>query len=323
MAMWSEILGHKRQIDQLKKALTTQKIPNAYLFCGLKGIGKGTVAQVFAQALLCGKSPDACSACVSCTKIKNRQHPDVFFVEAKKDRILIEQIRQLRQDLQFHPLEGSHKIAIIDDAETMTESAANSLLKILEEPPPRTFFILVSSLPHRLLPTIRSRCRQMPFSPLTKEEVKVYLKKSLKIDENNLGRMAAISQGSIGSVAVMDEKFMEDVLDRFKGITGNANTADIISLASIWSQEEERVLLILDLLAGFYRDVLYDRLTGGKTQNANVRAGSRTAADHLRKRSLSRLENDFFSIMKTRDILANTTANKQLLFEQLLFSLTG
>lgn len=321
--MWSEILGHKKQIDQLKKALATRKIPNAYLFCGLKGIGKSTAALVFAQALFCEKSPEACGVCVSCTKIKSRQHPDVFFVEAVKDRILIDQIRQLKQDLQFHPLEGSHKMVIIDDAETMTESAANSLLKILEEPPPQTFFILVSSLPHRLLPTIRSRCHQMPFSPLTRQDVKTYLKKRFEIDEKNLNRMTAISQGSVGSVAAMDEKFMEDVLDRFTSITGNANTADIISIASTWSQEEERLLLILDLLAGLYRDVLYDRLTGSQTPGIDARIGGGAALAHLRKRSPSRLENDFFSIMKTRDVLANTTANKQLLFEQLLFTLTS
>jgi DNA polymerase-3 subunit delta' len=321
--MWSHIYGHRRQIDQLKKALTTGKIPNAYLFCGLKGIGKGTTALAFAQALFCGKSPEACGVCVSCVKIKNRQHPDVFFVEAKTSKILIEQIRQLKQDLQFHPLEGSYKLAIIDDAETMTESAANSLLKMLEEPPPRTFFILISSLPHRLLPTIRSRCRQIVFPPLTKEEVKSYLQKQLETGEKNSDRLAAISQGSIGSVSALDEKFMEDVLDRFRSIMGNANAADIISLASVWSEEEDRVLLILDLLAGFYRDILCDRIAGPGTRNAGASGISGIAPSNLKKRPVARLEADFLSIMKARDVLAGTAANKQLLFEQLLFTLTG
>ncbi len=323
--MWSEIVGHKKQIEELKRTIVSHRIPNAFLFSGFKGIGKYLTACTFVQAVYCRESPDVCGVCISCAKIKKKQHPDVFFVEAKTNKILIEQIRQLNQNLQFHPLEGLYKAAIIDDADEMTDAAANSLLKLLEEPPPRTFFILVSSFPHSLLPTIRSRCRHLAFSPLTKEEVMCYLKRKIGIGEENAKAMAALSQGSIGSIAMLDDKFMEDVLTRFKSIVTNANTADIISLASLWSQDEERFLLILDLLAVFYRNIIFhirNFAHKGEEKEIILNMG-RTALERLKGKSIEQLEDDFVLIMKTRDIMAKTTANKQLMFEQLLFTLTA
>lgn len=311
--MWSKVLGHKRQIEQLKRIAESGQIPPAYLFSGLDGIGKYLIATVFAKSLFCSNSPEVCEKCTACSKIENRLHPDVFFIEPKKDRILIDQIRDLKKDLQFHPLEGRLKLTIINDAEKMTDSAANSLLKILEEPPSKTHFILVSAFPNRLLPTIRSRCQHITFSPLTKDQVSDYLMNNIDGDEKIIEKIALISQGSIGAVRMMDGEFMEEVWDRFENLLAGANTADIISLAEIWAKEEDRAHLVLDLLASFYRNILYERSIGGKGLAKNM----------LAKRPLRRLENDFLAITNARYALLNTTANKQLLFEQLLFTLTS
>lgn len=318
--MWSKVLGHKRQIEQLKRIVKTGQIPSAYLFSGLDGIGKELVATTFAKSLFCTESPEACGKCVACSKIENHQHPDVFFIERKKGRILIDQIRELQQRLQFHPLEGQLKIAIINNAETMMDSAANSLLKILEEPPSKTHFILVSAFPNRLLPTIRSRCQHISFSPLAKKEVAAYLKSNMEGDEETMSRLADISQGSIGAVEMMDSEFMEQVWERFENLLAGANTADIISLSESWSKEEDRAHLVFDLLASFYRSILYERLTGEEYPNIsrNIKLGK-----FLAKRPTRHLENDFLVITNTRYALLNTTANKQLLFEQLLFTLTS
>ncbi len=295
--MWPQIIGHKRQLDQLQRTIRTKQLPNAYLFSGLKGIGKSLIAKTFAKSLFCENTPDVCDTCGPCIKIQNRTHPDVFFIEPLKDRILIDQVRELQQNLQFHPLEGLFKIIIVDDAENMTEAAANSLLKILEEPPSHTHFVLISAQARRLLPTIRSRCRQVGFSPLLVSEVQnVLVSTGLKQDQAQ--KLAHISQGSIGAVAAADEEFMAEVLERFQSIVNKANAADIIALAEIWAKEKQRTGLILDLLASYFRDALQSNPD-------------------------QRLENNFFKVVKTKEIMLNTTANKQLLFEELLFNLTS
>lgn len=299
--MWTTIIGHQRQIEQLKKVLESGHFPNAYLFSGLSGIGKRFVAGVFVSAMFCKKSPGACGVCIPCSKIKNRSHPDVFFIEPVTERILIEQVRTLQQNLQYHPLEGDKKVALIDDADRMTEAAANSLLKILEEPPQKTHFILISAYPHRLLPTIRSRCRQVVFPPLSEDNVVGYLSGQKGFDQKCGRQIAKISQGSIGAVARLDPEFMEEILGRLKNLLKSANAADIISTAEIWSKDSERTTLIVDLVVSFYRDIL---CAGG---------GSRSAV---------RLEKDIKAVIGARDALG-TTANKQLLFEQLLFTLTA
>jgi DNA polymerase-3 subunit delta' len=314
--MWSTILGHKRQIAQLRKALETKRLPHAYLFSGLSGTGKKLVAEAFVSAIFCAKDPDPCGTCVPCIKIKNRSHPDVFFIEPRTEKILIEQMRELQHDLQFHPLEGDAKVAVIDDADVMTEAAANSLLKILEEPPQKTHFILITAFPHRLLPTIRSRCQQIVFSPLASDDVANYLMEQKGLDEKQAGRIARISQGSIGSVAGMEPEFIEGVMESLKNLFGRANSADIISTAEGWSKDLERPHLILDLMVSFYRDILYFRAT-----NSDSGMIHKELTSTLKGRPTPRIEADLRAIAGARNAI-QTSANKQLLFEQLLFTLT-
>jgi DNA polymerase-3 subunit delta' len=315
--MWSTILGHKRQIDQLKRALSGGCLPNAYLFSGPSGIGKRLVADVFASAIFCADSHSACGKCVPCTKIKNRSHPDVFFIEPATEKILIDQVRELQQNLKYHPLESDAKLAIIDDADLMTEAAANSLLKILEEPPQVTHFILVSAFPHRLLPTIRSRCQKIIFSPLAEGEVVSYLMDKRGFDEKNARRIARISQGSIGAVALLDPEFIEEVLGRLKTLLKSANSSDVIATAEVWSKEGEKTTLIVDLIVSFYRDALYRQEAGSDTGLMHAEWAS-----VLENQPAGTLEDKLRTAASARDALA-TAANKQLLFEQLLFTLTS
>lgn len=313
--MWSTILGHKRQIDQLKRALSGDCLPNAYLFSGLSGIGKRLVADVFASAVFCADSHKACGKCTPCIKIKNRSHPDAFFIEPKTEKILIDQVRELQQNLQYHPLESDAKLAIIDDADLMTEAAANSLLKILEEPPKVTHFILISAFPHRLLPTIRSRCQKIIFSPLAESDVVAYLMDKRGFDEKNAKKIARISQGSIGAVALLDPEFIEEVLGRLKTLLKSANSSDIIATAETWSKEGEKATLIVDLIVSFYRDALYRRSTNSDLMHAEW-------IGVLENKPTGKLEDNLRAVAGVRDALL-TAANKQLLFEQLLFTLTG
>jgi DNA polymerase-3 subunit delta' len=319
--MWSNILGHHRQVEQLKRALEIGRIPNAYLFAGLDGIGKRLVAMTFISALLCEQTPKACGACVPCSKIKGHLHPDVFMIEPKTDRILIEQVRELQQQLQFHALEGKAKVVAVDRADAMTESAANSLLKILEEPPQKTHFILITAFPHRLLPTIRSRCQQILFAPLPEADVKKYLMNRKGFEEKAAQRIAAISQGSIGAVESLDPQFIEDTLGRLQNILVRSNAADIVAAAEMWSKESDRAAIIFDVTMSLYRDLLCYHETYAK-QNFICDDGEVLSSIVKKGRSTRQLEKDLAAITRARDALS-TTANKQLLFEQLLFTLTN
>lgn len=302
--MWSTIIGHQRQIEQLKRSLAAARIANAYLFSGLSGIGKRLVAEAFVLSVFCSESPAACGQCVPCLKIKSRTHPDVFFVEPKTEKILIEQMRELQQNLQFYPLEGGAKFAIINDADKMTEAAANSLLKIIEEPPSETHFILISAFPHRLLPTIRSRCQKIAFSPLPEADVGRYIMAERGLQEQHAQMIARLSQGSIGAVSLFDPEFISDVVERLENLLKGANSADIISTAELWSKEADRAPLVIDLIMRFYRDLLIGSV--GKKSNE----------------TLEKLERNLKTVASVREALL-TAANKQLLFEQLLFNLTS
>jgi len=322
--MWTDILGHQKQTEQLKQDIKSSLLPHAYLFSGLGGIGKSLIARTFVKALFCEKAPDVCDKCISCIKIEKNSHPDVFWIEPQTNKILIEQIRELQQGMQFHPLEGNYKAAVINEAQCMTESASNSLLKVLEEPPDKTHFILITSADRLILPTIRSRCRQITFSPLNKKNIVSYLVDKTNTSNDEAKQIAELAQGSLATTSIIDKEFMEGVLDRFENLVDKANASDIIALAEAWSKEEERLPLIFDLIATFYRNMLLARVAkNNATFEEKLYLDETKLRKIMGKRSTDDLLKDFFKVAKARDTLFNTTFSKQLLFEDLLFSLTS
>ncbi|MFH1829993.1 MAG: DNA polymerase III subunit delta' [Pseudomonadota bacterium] len=325
--MWSQIISHNRQIDQLKKALASGRLPNAYVFAGPSGIGKQLVAFSFAQAALCENKTDdqdACGICAACRKFTSNNHPDFFLIEPElsergaTQNIKIDTIRDLQSNLKFSPLEASLKISIIDGADRLMEAAANSLLKILEEPPPATHFILITPYPHRLLPTIRSRCQHMSFSPIPEKALAKEISKRQSISANDALRIAKLSGGSLGTASALEPEFVEDVLGRFLPLTKKASSADIIETAQAWKEMDlSQTKLIFDLLASWYRDILRYQATKKEAELIHPEAAS--LANGL---AASRLFQNLASITVAR-LAADTAANKQLMFEQLLFSLTN
>ncbi len=164
------VVGHQRTIERLRRLLAGERVPHALLFVGREGIGKRRVALLSACIYLC--SSGGCLECRTCKRVLSLAHPDVRMEGPEGKRgILIRQIRELREWAHMAPMEGSRKVAIIDDAHLMGSEAANAFLKTLEEPPEGTLFILVTSEQSKLLPTIVSRCQIVRFSPLKKEEV--------------------------------------------------------------------------------------------------------------------------------------------------------
>ena len=303
--MWNDVIGHKNQLEQLGKTIASGKLPNAWLFAGPRGIGKRKVAEGLAAVLSCQANKKPCGTCNGCIKVGKGIHPDVVIVERETQQLKIDQVRGLTQRVQFHPLESQYKVAIIDDADMMTLGAANAMLKLLEEPPDATHIILVTAAAHKLLPTIRSRCHRIAFSPLSDDEVAGYLERREGWSASDALHAARLAQGSIGVACELTREFIDGVIGRFEAVSTGASAADIIETSEAWAKDDERILAVLDLLAGWFRDHLRGVVTEQHDSGAE-------------QRLLSQLN----AIAYAREA-ADTTANKQLMFEQLLFNITS
>ncbi len=189
--MWTPIIGHTPQIERLQHALQSGMLAQAYLFTGPRGVGKALVARTLTTHVILSAFPQ------NDNRIAREQHPDVIWLRVLPDKseIGMEQWRAVEARVQFQALEGERKFIIIDDAELMSASVANACLKTLEEPPANTHFILVSHDADRLLPTIRSRCQQVVFSPLPAESVAQWIK-AQGVDSVIADRASRLSQGS-------------------------------------------------------------------------------------------------------------------------------
>ncbi len=216
-----DIIGQEKAVGMLLGIIKRQRLASSYLFAGETGIGKKTTAMNFAKALNCTNTTyndsrfDACDQCDSCAKISAGIHPDVILLSPEERQIRIEEIRTIDDALSFRPFEGRNKVVIVDDAETMNIAASNAFLKTLEEPPEESVIILVSSRPDLLLPTIRSRCSRIDFSPLSSGSCRRVLQG--KIPEESLDSAAGLSMGrpglALASDLIEEKKWFFDLLD--------------------------------------------------------------------------------------------------------------
>lgn len=200
---FAEVYGHARPLGLLARSLGRGTLPPSLLFCGPEGVGKRLVARVVAQSLNC-LSPDrdgadACGHCAACRRITAGTHPDVL-VEEPSDTggIKIEPVRALIDAAAYRPFEGRRRVVIIDDADRLNSDSQDALLKSLEEPGPSTVFILVSSKPETLRPTVRSRCARVSFGRLAADEVARALVERHHFTPDEAHAIAAVADGSLG-----------------------------------------------------------------------------------------------------------------------------
>jgi DNA polymerase-3 subunit delta' len=187
----SKVIGQDAAVGILLKTIRRGRISSSYLFAGESGIGKKFTAMNLAKTLNCEKAVDsnqpsrqiddsqpidACDECSSCRKIDAGTHPDMLVISPESGQIRIEEIRAIDEILSLKAFEGRTKVVVVDDAETMNQYAANAFLKTLEEPPPDSVIILVSSKPDRLPDTIQSRCSRINFTPLSHEACEKVIK---------------------------------------------------------------------------------------------------------------------------------------------------
>ena len=204
--MFSNVIGHRRLLALLSRAIARDTLPPALLLAGPAGVGKRRVAMAIARALNCLEpratsefERDACGKCASCRRIERGMHPDVIVIEpGDTGSIKIEGVRDVIDRAGYRPFEGRRRVVIIDEADALVIPAQNALLKTLEEMPAASIFLLVSSIPDALLPTVLSRCPRLRFGPLSPPEVAQALVRDHKYSEADARAAAADADGSSG-----------------------------------------------------------------------------------------------------------------------------
>jgi DNA polymerase-3 subunit delta' len=199
-----DVIGHRRLVGLLARAVQRESLPPSLILAGPDGVGKRLVAISTAQAFNCRtpttfqEGTDGCGRCATCTRIARAVHPDVLVVEpGDNGSIRIEQVRDIIDRSTFRPFEGRRRVVIVDRADALVPPAQNALLKTLEEPPSSSVFLLVTSKPDLLLPTVRSRCPRLTFRPLAADEVAGALMKQGR-NEAEAVAVAATADGSVG-----------------------------------------------------------------------------------------------------------------------------
>ena len=200
---FDEVVGQRLITDTLKNAILSERVAHGYIFSGARGVGKTTTARVLSKALNCAQGPTVtpCGECASCQEIAAGNSIDVLEIDAASNRG-IDEIRELRATVRYLPARDRYKIFIIDEAHMLTTEAFNALLKTLEEPPPRSLFILATTEPHKLPPTIQSRCQHFAFRLLDYQEIFARLKWVLEQEHIGAdeGALSAVTQGAEGSM---------------------------------------------------------------------------------------------------------------------------
>ncbi|MFD0674868.1 DNA polymerase III subunit delta' [Cohnella sp. GCM10027633] len=267
---FEHIHGQERAKSLLRSALSTRKIAHAYLFAGPSGSGRREMARAFAQAIFCERGgADACGECLSCRKVLHGNHPDLHVISPDGATVKIEQIRALQRELSYRSAGAGYKVYIIEDAETMTTQAANSLLKFLEEPPAPVVAVLLAPSAQAVLPTILSRSQLVAFVPGDREALEAAL-----IAEGKpplLSRAAVnLASGLAASRKLVEENWFAEI--RNVVIQLGREHPSRFSANVLQAQQQvfktdlsEHVEVLLQLLALWYRDMIY-AMTGRKQQ---------------------------------------------------------
>lgn len=259
--LFSEIIGNDNAKRLLSGALDGGRPSHAYLFQGPRGVGKFSIALEFARALM--GLPEAGVGASGLLA-----HPDFAAIspEGPTNTVKIDQIRGISRGVSMRPSSAARKVFVVDDADRMTEEAANSILKTLEEPPDFMAVILVTSVPARVLPTVRSRCCSVPFAPVGEGDLTAYLMDHHGLAHERAAFLSRFSGGSVGVAisAMLDEEFMDrrgHLLERLGAFPG-FNTLDILLFCQEYGDKKEQGLELVRTMRSWFRDVFMVRTLG-------------------------------------------------------------
>ncbi len=273
-ARWP-VIGHEWAIDHLDRALRHERVRHAYLITGPDHIGKTTLARAFAAALACTGDPRPCGECRACRLFLKGAHPDLTIIDSgEKGGVLkIEQVRELQQVLALRPYEARYRVAILRRFHEANPSAANALLKTLEEPMPSVVLILTATTADALLPTIVSRCQPIHLRPLSLETVRAALQARGDVPDEQADMLARISGGRIGWAlsALEDPAALEQRKEAVALLAQalGANRRERFKLVETLPGDKAALLPLLDVWQGYWRDVLL-LATGSQAPITNV-----------------------------------------------------
>ncbi len=209
---FSEVVGQEHIKRSLQNAIRYNRLPHALLFSGPKGVGKTTMARILAKALNCERGPsiEPCNKCISCKEIDLGNSIDVQEIDGASNR-RINEVREIRENVKYLPSRGRYKVYIIDEVHMLTEEAFNALLKTLEEPPPHVIFVFATTEPHKVPPTIVSRCQRFPFHRISSNIIchrisEIASAEKIDIEEDAIRLIAHSSEGSLrDALSLLDQ----------------------------------------------------------------------------------------------------------------------
>jgi DNA polymerase III subunit delta' len=260
----STTVGHERVVSFLEKSAVNGRPAHAYLFTGTEGIGKKRVALQLARLLNCPDAEkDRDGTCSVCRRITSGNHPDVIVESPERNIIRIERIRSLRNFFRYAPVEARFRVAVLDDAHTMNKASQNALLKTLEEPPAGSILILVTANPFLLLPTVRSRCRRVRFSPIPVDALAELLSRDKGIPDLKAQALAAMSCGSVAralDLNASDYLELRDKVISFLERPGSAGVAGLLEFSAELASDGERIRDAIEVAVTWVRDLLVTKI---------------------------------------------------------------
>jgi DNA polymerase-3 subunit delta' len=316
------VIGHDWAIELLQRQCGAGRMPQALLLAGPRNVGKSTLARYLAQYLNCQGTDKPCGVCRSCRKVVSGNHPDVRIVDEEQETIKIDLIRQLQHELALSPVEGIYRVVVLAGFERATASAANALLKTLEEPASQVVIILTTPDPGGLLPTIVSRCQIVTLRPLLLETVTHVLCDQCQIARERAEILAQLSAGRVGWAlqAAIDKTFLEwrdRQLDDFRDLL-QMHRAERLAYAKTLSGDVTSLREALTLWLTIWRDLLLLK-SGSSTAVMNL--DWEPALQHLAQHSTLLEVSGIVNRLQAALLNLDRNVNPRLILEVLLLKL--